>query len=316
MKHSVKMQLRTLYRESKVFAPFYELASKIKIQGRQQLTDEEFLRKKFEENVGTKLNLDNPQTYNEKIQWLKLHDHNPLYTVLVDKFAVKQYVAEKIGPEHVIPIVGGPWYNAKEIEPNSLPKRFVLKCNHDCGSVIICTDKDTFDWKKAKKKLNDALHRNYYYVGREWPYKNVKPCIYAEQYVVDDDGIELRDYKFFCFDGVPRYLFIATDRMNKQEETKFDFFDMDFNHLPFTNGHPNAFIAPEKPKHFNEMKKLAETLSAGIPHVRVDFYEAEDQVYFGEMTFYHWGGMGIFDPKEWDYTFGSWIDLEKIRNSK
>ena len=314
MKHSIKMRLRTLSHESTVFNYFYSLASRLKVNSRKSLSDEEFLRKKYEENVGKPLNLDNPQTYNEKIQWLKLHDHNPKYTELVDKYAVKRIVEDRIGFEHVIPVVGGPWYSVNDIDFDSLPNQFVLKCNHDCGSVIICTDKAKLNKRRVQKKLSNSLRVNYYYVGREWPYKNVKPCIFAEKYMIDDDGVELRDYKFFCFNGEPKYLFIATDRMNKTEETKFDFFDMDFNHLPFTNGHPNATIQPTKPRHFEEMKKLASILSKGIPHVRVDFYETNNCVYFGEMTFYHWGGMGIFDPDKWDFTFGSWIDISKIES--
>lgn len=314
MRHLLKMKLRALSHKSKVFSKIYSTASRLKVEKRKDLSDEEFLRKKYEENVGKNLNLDNPQTYNEKIQWLKLHDRNPLYTELVDKYAVKKYVEEKIGSLHVIPVIGGPWKDASEIDFDSLPDQFVLKCNHDCGSVIVCKDKSKLDQEKTRKRLNDALQVNYYYVGREWPYKNVQPCIFAEKYMVDDDGIELRDYKFFCFNGEPKYLFIATERMSESEETKFDFFDMNFNHLPFTNGHPNAKEQPQKPKFFEEMKRFSSVLSEGIPHVRVDFYEANNCVFFGEMTFYHWGGMGIFDPEEWDYTFGSWIDLSKIAN--
>jgi hypothetical protein len=157
--------------------------------------------------------------------------------------------------------------------------------------------------------LNHALKQNYFKFLKEWPYKNVETCILAEEYYIDDSGTGLNDYKFFCFDGEPKAMFIATDRSSETEETKFDFFDMDFNHLPFTNGHPNSKNPIMKPKGFEEMKRLAAILSAGIPHVRVDFYDVDGCVYFGEMTFYHWSGLVPFVPETWDFTFGSWIKL-------
>ena len=315
MNHSLKMKLRELSHRSKAFSAIYHKASGVKVDLRQDMSDEEFLRRKFKENTGEELDLDNPQTFNMKLQWLKLHDHNPLYTSLVDKYAVKAYVAERIGKEHVIPVVGGPWESADDIDFDALPEKFVLKCNHDCGSVVICTDKAKLNYAEVRRRLTKCLRVNYYNKGREWPYKNVKPCIFAEKYMVDESGVELKDYKFFCFGGEPKMMFIAGDRMNTDEETKFDFFDMGFNHLPFTNGHPNADILPRRPESFDYMKELASRLSVGIPQVRVDFYEVLDNVFFGEMTFYHWGGMMPFDPPEWDYTLGSWIDLSSAYNS-
>lgn len=274
----------------------------------KSLSDEEFLRRMWRLRMNYELDLDNPKTFNEKIQWLKLYDRNPLYTELVDKYNVKKYVEKVIGKKYVIPVVGGAWKSANEIDFSELPDRFVLKCNHDCGSVVICNEKKDFNYKLAKNKLNKALKKNYYLQGREWPYKNVEPCIFAEEYMEDESGYELKDYKFFCFDGVPKMMFVASDRMSI-EETKFDFFDMEFNQLPFTNGHPNSSLLPKRPHYFDEMKELASKLSAGIPHVRVDFYETNNNVYFGEMTFYHWGGMVQFDPIEWDYIIGKWIKL-------
>ena len=271
------------------------------------MSDEEFLKRKFRALMGYDLDLDNPQTYNEKLQWLKLHDRNPEYITMVDKYAVKQYVADKIGEQYIIPTLGV-WDRFDDIDFNSLPNQFVLKCTHDSGGLVICKDKSEFDKEKARKKINQSLNRNYYYVGREWPYKNVKPRIIAEQYMEDAETRELRDYKFFCFDGVAKAIFIATDR-GSSEETKFDFFDMNFNHLDFTNGHPNATPYPAKPKSFELMIDLASVLSQEIPHVRVDFYEVNGHVYFGEMTFYHWSGFTAFDPPKWDKTFGDWIKL-------
>lgn len=254
------------------------------------------------------LNIDHPKTYNEKIQWLKLNDHNPLYTTLVDKYAVKNYVSKIIGQQYIIPTIGV-WDNVDDITWEKMPKQFVLKCTHDSGGIVICRDKSQLDIANSNKKLNYFLKREYYKRNREWPYKNVPHRIIAEEFMEDTETKELRDYKFFCFNGQPKALFIATDRTNPNTDTKFDFFDMDYNHLDLRNGHPNAVNFPKKPKCFEEMKTLASKLSQGIPHVRVDFYEVDEKVYFGELTFYHWSGFVKFEPSEWDYIFGSWIKL-------
>ena len=275
-----------------------------------RLSDERFLKKSFKIKMNKELNLQNPTTYNEKLQWLKIYDRKPEYSILVDKYLVRDFVAKTIGEEYLIPLLGK-WDNAKKIDFNSLPNRFVLKCNHDSGSVCICEDKNSFNFKKVTSFLNKSLKKNLFFWSREWPYKNVQPCIIAEEYMEDKQMNELRDYKFFCFNGVVKAMFIAQDRQKKNEETKFDFFDENFNHLSVVNGHPNAKIIPEKPKNFELMKMLASKLSNGIPHVRVDFYECDNRVYFGEMTFFHWSGMVPFVPESWDELFGEWIDLPK-----
>lgn len=257
--------------------------------------------------MGKKIVWASPQTYSEKLQWLKLYNRDPKYTVMVDKAAVKDYVASIIGKEYIIPTLAI-WDKTSEIEWDSLPEKFVLKCTHDSGGVVICKDKNNFDRQNAIQKLDKALKSNYYYLHREWPYINVPRRIIAEQYMEDEFG-ELRDYKWFCFDGEVKALFIATDRSKGDHATRFDFFDENFNHLPFTNGHPNADVQPEKPKMFEEMKALAAKLSKGIPHVRIDFYEVGTKIYFGEMTFFHWSGFMPYDPEEWDYKFGSWLKL-------
>jgi len=273
------------------------------------LPDEKYLRKSWRAKFHRELNLDNPQTFNEKLQWLKLYDRKPLYTTLVDKYAVRQYIKDKIGEEYLIPLVGGPWKNFDEIDFDALPNQFVLKCTHDSGGLVICRDKSRLDRDAAREKISRCLKRNYYLSGREWPYKNVPPRIIAEQYMEDTETRELRDYKFFSFDGATKIMYIATDRASKTKETKYDFFDMDFQHLPFTNTHPNADTPPEKPSAFNEMKELADKLSRGFPHVRIDFYEVNGKVYFGEITFFHNSGMIPFEPDEWDWILGSWIEL-------
>ena len=258
------------------------------------------------------LNLKNPQTFNEKLQWLKLYDRRPEYTTMVDKYAVKKYVADRIGEEYIIPTLGV-WDSFDEIDFDSLPDQFVLKCTHSSGDIVICRDKASFDKEAARKKLNSFLQKDFYLIAREWPYKNVPRRIIAEQYMEDNQTQELRDYKIFTFDGVVKALFVASDRLKKDEDTKFDFFDADYKHLAIINGHPNSKTLPKKPVTFEEMKRLAEKISQGVPHVRVDFYEINGKTYFGEMTFYHWSGLKEFKPDSWDKTFGDWIKLPDIQ---
>lgn len=251
----------------------------------------------------------NPKTYNEKQQWLKLYDRNPLYTIMVDKLLVKEYVAKQIGEQYIIPNLGS-WENAEEVDFDSLPERFVLKCNHNSGTgMFICKDKSKMDVERVREGLRCGLKEDYYLINREWPYKNVPRRILAEQFMEDFETGELRDYKFFCFDGSVKALFIATDRSKGEHAVCFDFFDSNFNHLPIKHGHPNAKVMPEKPKTFEEMKRIASILSKGIPSVRIDLYEINGKVFFGEMTFTHWGGFMPFDPMEWDEKFGEWIKL-------
>ena len=257
--------------------------------------------------TGKELNLENPVLYNEKLQWLKLYDHRPEYTTMVDKYSVKQFVAERIGNKYVVQLLGV-WESVEDIDFDSLPDKFVLKTTHDSGAVIICKNKKVFDINSAKKRLKYFLKRNYYDCNREWPYKNVKPRIIAEAYMEDSIYGELRDYKFFTFGGVPKVLYIAQGR-GTSGETVADFFDMDFNHLDLKIDHEMAVIPPEKPKCFEEMKRLATILSEGTPQLRVDFYEVDGKVYFGEMTFFHCSGFEKFHPEEWDKIFGDWVKL-------
>ena len=240
--------------------------------------DEIYVRVEYFIVFGKRLRLKNPQTYSEKLQWLKLHEGDPIYTRMVDKAEAKKYVTEIIGEEYIIPTYGV-WNHFDEIDFDKLPDQFVLKTTHDSGGVIICKDKKTLDKNAAKVKLEKSLKNDYYYTSKEWPYKNVVPRIIAEKYMEDESG-ELCDYKLFCFDGKMKALFIATDRFTSGEETKFDFFDENFNHLPFTNGHPNATKPIKKPESFQQMKDLAEKLSQKIPHVRVDLYCTNGKIYF------------------------------------
>ena len=251
-------------------------------------------------------NLRNPQTYNEKLNWLKLHDRNPLYTKLVDKFEVKEYVTPIIGREHIIPMLGI-WDSFDDINFDKLPSQFVLKCTHDSEGLVIVRDKSTMDKAAAKEEIEAALKQNFYYIGREWPYKNVKPRIIAEKFMEDRVDGELRDYKFFCFNGEPRAMFIASDRAS--DHVKFDYFDLDFKHLDIKQKYPHADKPLRKPETFEKMVELSRALSKGFPHVRVDFYEVEGHLYFGELTFYHFSGFMPFEPDKWDYMFGKWLEL-------
>lgn len=271
------------------------------------MDDKKYIQKLYSVMVGEKIDFENPKKFNEKLQWLKLYDRNPLYTIMVDKYRVKEYVSQKIGKEYVVPLLGV-WDDFDEIDFEELPMQFVLKCTHDSAGLIICKDKKNFDKNSAKEKLDKCLKRNFFYSGREWPYKDIKPKIIAEKYMEDVKLKELRDYKFFTFNGEPKVLYITQGRGNC-EETVADFFDMEFNHLPFTIDHNMAKTLPEPPVNFELMKELARELSAGTPQLRVDFYEVNGQVYFGEHTFFHCGGFEKFHPEEWNYKFGEWIKL-------
>ncbi len=274
------------------------------------IPDKMYLKLRYRAAFHKKLNLKNPQTYNEKLQWMKLYDRNPLYNKLVDKYDVREFIKERIGEEHLIPAYGV-WDKFDDINFDELPDEFVLKCTHDSGSVFICKDKSKIDKAWLKAKFEKALKGNQYHGGREWAYKDVKGKIVAEKFMVDESGYELKDYKFFCFDGEVKAMFIATDRGVEGEDVKFDFFDENFNHLPFKHGHENAKVTPLKPEGFEEMKEIAKVLSKGLRQVRVDLYNINGKIYFGEMTFYHHCGFVPFEPEEWDYTFGSWIDISE-----
>ena len=277
--------------------------------------DELYLRVVYRLTMkGRKLHLNPPVTFNEKLHWLKIHDHNPLYTTLVDKYEMKECVSKIIGDEYIIPTIGV-WDHVEDIDINSLPEQFVIKTTHDSGGVCVCKNKSEFDWKSSKKKLQRSLSTNFYLLGREWPYKNVKRRIIVEKYMEDAETKELRDYKFFCFEGIAKLMFIASGRQIRKEPY-FDFYDMEFNHIDMRHGHPNAPTPPQKPASFDQMRSLSETICKELKlfHARVDFYEVNGQPYLGEITLYHHNGNVIFDPEEWDYKLGEWIDLSKRKD--
>lgn len=275
--------------------------------------DIKFLKTLYKARLKTELNLEKPETFQEKLQWLKLYDRNPEYTVMVDKYDVKNYVAQKLGEEYIIPTLGI-YDSFEEIDFDKLPNQFVLKCTHDSGGLIICKDKSKLNMEKAEKKIKRCLKRNYYYITKEWPYKNVKPRIIAEKYMVDESGNDLKDYKFFTFNGKARVMFIAGGR-DSADGTYSQYFDIDFNPLDIKCGNRMADMKIEKPKSYDKMVEFAEKLAEGIPHARIDFYnDADGNIYFGEITFFHWSGLAKFEPDRWNKIFGDWITLPEKKN--
>ncbi|MBQ4515412.1 MAG: glycosyl transferase [Clostridia bacterium] len=279
------------------------------------LCDRKFLKLLYRINFGKKLNLDNPQSFNEKMQWLKLYDRNPIYTTMVDKYEVKQYVADKIGEEYIIPTLGV-WDKFEDIDFDKLPQQFVLKCTHDSGGLVICRDKSKLDIDSARKKITRCLERNYFSSSREWPYKNVKPRIIAEKFMQESDENELTvkglvDYKFFCFNGAPEWLYISKGLEN-HSTARISFFDLDGKEMPFRRRDYAPFDTELKlPENYEQMKKIAEKLAKEVNNafVRIDLYSINNNIYFSEITFSPCSGMIPFEPEEWDLKLGEYIKL-------
>lgn len=271
--------------------------------------DKLYLSLLFRCKMGYWMDWKKPKTFSEKLQWLKLYDRNPEYTRLVDKYAVKDFVAKTIGEEYIIPTLGV-WDRPEDIDWESLPQKFVLKTTHGGGGggVVICKDKAIFDKNQAIETLKRSFKSLIYRTLREWPYKNIKRKVIAEAYLEDSITEELRDYKFFCFNGEVKYLFVATGRQ-KYSEPFFNFFDADYHSLNIQQGHPRSEDLPAKPLCFDEMKVAASKLSKGLKQVRIDLYEVNGKVYFGEITFFHFAGVVPFNPEKWDYKFGEMIKL-------
>ena len=273
------------------------------------MSDERYLEFVYRVTFDKELNLDNPQTFNEKLNWLKLNKRNPEYTKLVDKYDVKEYVSKTIGEEYIVPTLGV-WDNVDEIDFESLPEQFVIKCTHDSGSTVVCKDKKNFDFVSLKKKFKKRLRKNMFWWAREWPYKNVKPRIIAEKLMVDknqkNDG-NLSVYKVFCFDGKPEI--IQTIQNDKSVNETVDYFDTSWNILDMRQDFPNSKVPVDKPKTLDEMLSLSARLTTGFEFLRADFYEINGKVYFSELTFYSDAGMTVFEPREWDYKLGALIKL-------
>ena len=278
------------------------------------MDDETYLKIAYRIKMGKKLNLKAPETFNEKLQWLKLHDRNPLYTNLVDKYEAKKYVAEKIGEQYIIPTLGV-WNHFDEIDFDTLPNQFVLKCTHDSGGLVIVKDKEKLDKKAAKHKIESCLKHNFFWGQREWPYKNIRPRIIAEQYLEDDlISEELIDYKLMCFNGKVKCSFTCTNRYSK-DGLRVTFYDYNWNKMPFERKYPADEVGVPKPRTYKKMVQFAEKLSEELTFSRIDFYELGDKLYFGEITFYPGSGFEQFKPIEWDYKLGSMLILPSQRIS-
>lgn len=280
------------------------------------MDDATYLKIAFRIRMGEKLDLHHPVTFNQKLQWLKLNDRKPEYSNLVDKYEVKRIVAEKIGNEYVIPTLGV-WDKFEDIDFDSLPNQFVLKCTHNSGGLIIVRDKSKLDIEEARKKINKSLKHNYYWGQREWVYKNVKPRIIAEKYMeekrnegryVIGQDIQLVDYKFLCFNGKVQSIFTCTER-NSNDGLKVTFFDREWNKMTFERHYPSSRKTVNRPYNLEKMIKLSERLAGDIPFVRIDLYNINDRIYFGEYTFFPGSGMEEFTPREWDVRLGDMIEL-------
>lgn len=271
------------------------------------LPDQVYLRILYQVENGRKLNLKRPKLFTEKIQWLKLYDRNPIYTQMADKIVAKDYVKRKIGEQYIIPTLKV-WNTPKDIDINILPNKFVMKCNHNSGGIIICEDKNKLDEKYIKKSMERAFKQKYYIRGREWAYKYITPHILVEKFMEDEEIKGLNDYKFYCFNGTPKFCQVIADRY--QNET-IDFYDMNWSKMEFTglSCHNRSKKTHQKPEAFEEMKKISKKLAEGTKFVRVDLYFINKKVYFGEMTFYPSSGFGFFDPKKWDRKLGDMLRI-------
>ncbi len=285
------------------------------------MPDKIYLKIMFPILMDQKLDLKKPKTFNEKLQWLKLYDRHPEYTMMVDKCGAKRYVSEKIGNEYIIPNIGKEmgWKNFKDIDFDMLPNQFVLKCTHDSGGLIICKDKEKFNKNQARLKIERCMEQKYYYQWREWPYKNVERRIIAEPLMDDSNNPDslnkdgLTDYKFYCFNGIPKYLYVSTG-MSDHATAKISFLKMDWSFAEFgRSDYKKLDKIPPKPMGFEKMIEIAKELSKDIPFLRVDLYEINHKVYFSELTFSPCAGFMPFDPKEWDEKLGDLLNLEKVK---
>ena len=270
------------------------------------IPDREYLERLYAAQMGKLLDLENPKTFNEKLQWLKLNDRKPHYTQMVDKAAAKEYAAKLIDETHIVPTLGV-WDRFDDIDFGRLPEQFVLKTTHGCGGMVICRDKNTLNRAEARRILEKALRREYFYHVREWPYKNVKPRILAETYLQAGDSLNLDVYKVFNFHGEPKL--IQSIQNDKTSYETIDYFDTDWNRLDLRQNYPNSPNPRQKPVALEQMLELSRKCSQGFPFLRTDWYIVDGQIYFSEFTFYSDAGMEQFHPAKWDGILGDWIQL-------
>lgn len=274
--------------------------------------DKLFISLIYKERFGREIDWENPKGFNEKLQWLKIFAHRPEYVTMADKYAVKKYVAERIGEQYVVPCLGV-WERAEDIDFDVLPNQFALKCTHNSGrGRCICKDKTKLDMVQVRKEISEGLKENYYLPGRDKQYRDIPRKIIADQYLDDGTGSELRDYKWWCFDGTPKFMYYT----NKGEHIYENFYDMDYNLVNINHGFPRLLPEQPKPANFELMRELATKLSQGIPFVRVDFFDVNGHVYFGEFTFFDWGGLKPFESWEMDLELGKLIKLpQKVKHN-
>ena len=295
--------------------PAYRFAVNAILGFYDNMPDDEFIRKQYFLVFGRKVNLENPVTFYDKIQWLKIHDRNPEYNRIVDKYEAKIHAANLIGEEYIIPSYGV-WENFDDIDFDALPNQFVLKCTHDSGSLVVVRDKNSHDMKQSRQFLKKRLRRNLYRYAREWVYKDVKPRILAEKYMEEAAGDALIDYKFLCFNGTPKFCEVITDRWTDEST---DFFDMNWKHLDLMDlsnlagQEHNNLRQPDRPKNFELMAEFATILARDTIFRRVDFYEIKGKVYFGEITFYPCAGLVLLAPDKWNKILGDMIVLPTER---
>lgn len=272
---------------------------------------------------GTIINWERPEGFNEKLQWLKIYDRKDRYIQLVDKFKVREYVSDTIGKDYLIPLVGGVWYSTKEIDFDNLPNEFVLKCTHNSGEgMVVCRNKQNLNFKKVKDRLDEALSKNYYWHSREWVYKSVKPGIIVEKYMHDSnissDKYSLISYKFYCFNGEPRFLYVGVDDISDGSKggACLSILDLNWEEAPFYRSDHNPIpFTVDEPDNLQEMLNISRKLSEGIPFARIDLYSIDRKVYFSEITLYPGGGYSCFQPEEWEKKIGEWIELPQIDNT-
>lgn len=276
------------------------------------MSDEKYLKKKYYLSMGKELDLDNPKTYNEKLQWLKLNDRKNIYTVMADKYEAKQFISDIVGEEYVIPTIGI-YDKFEDINFDELPDQFVMKCTHDSGGIVICKNKSELDIDKVRKRINKNLRRKYYYSGREWAYKNIRPRIIIEKYMGDD----LTDYRFYCFNGEVKYIYRYINESksdnSKPEPTHCNIYDKDWVLQDFHQAYLPSTKKYLPPKNLKKMISFSEKLSKGCPFIRVDFYEIDGALYLGELTFYPGGGFSKFHPDKWDKKLGDLLDLSLVK---
>lgn len=276
----------------------------------KRLPDRLYLQLVYIARMQKNLRLKNPKSFNEKLQWLKLYDRQDQYTIMVDKIRAKHYVSEKIGAQAIIPTLGV-WDTFDEIDFNKLPNQFVLKCSHDSGGIVICRDKSKLDMDAARRKITRALQKDYYLFNREWPYKNVPRKVFAEEYLEQVDLAGLMDYKFYCFNGEPKFLYVSKGLENHNTASVL-FLSMDWQPVPFGRAdYKEMEQVPEKPSRLLEMIEIARTLSKGIAFLRVDLYQIGENIKFSELTFTPCGGYMPFEPKQWDIKVGEMLELPK-----